>query len=139
MGGIAGLLLGPVMEIIKRVIPDPEKQAELQMEMVKLQSDDQMKELDAQLQMAQGQMQTNAAEASNSDMFVAGWRPFIGWICGCAFGAQLVFCPFITAILGMFGKTIVFPQMDMNMIVTVLGGMLGIGGMHTIEKIKGVA
>ena len=139
MGGILGLLVGPVFDIIKRFIPDPQQQAQMQMELLKMQQDEQFKELDAQLQMAQGQMQTNTAEASNSNVFVAGWRPWIGWICGCAFGANLIVFPLITTIAASFGKSVAFPPMDMNMIVTVLGGMLGIGGMHTIEKIKGVA
>lgn len=86
----------------------------------------------------QSQTDTNKAEASSASMFVAGWRPFVGWICGVAFGVQFVAGPLFTWIAALAGHPVVFPQLDVGMMMPLLLGMLGLGGLRTAEKIKGV-
>ena len=72
-------------------------------------------------------------------MFKCGWRPCIGWICGIAFGYHFVLQPVIIFVVALVGMEIPeLPEFDMGTLLTVLGGMLGIGGLRTYEKQKGL-
>tara|TARA_R100000734_G_C3316378_1_gene108851 strand:+ start:2270 stop:2647 length:378 start_codon:yes stop_codon:yes gene_type:complete len=92
------------------------------------------KELDPN-QILELQTKINEVEAQHRSMFVAGWRPFIGWICGIAFGYHFIAFPIIRTIY----PDIEFPQLDSEPLFTVLMGMLGLGGLRTFEKLKGKA
>jgi len=85
------------------------------------------------------QIEVNKIEAASSNFFVAGWRPFIGWICGSALAVQLVVGPTATWIAQVVQHPITLPVMDNQLLTTLLIGMLGLGGMRTVEKIQGVA
>lgn len=120
--------IGAVSDLIKdiadKVWPDPTKQAEV---LLKAQ------ELDNQL--AQGQTAIDAAEASNSSLFIAGWRPAVGWVCAIAFLYHLLLQPFLTYLMAVFGHTFPLPIFDAGMLTSVLMGMLGLGTMRTVEKL----
>ena len=73
----------------------------------------------------------NKAEAQHRSIFVAGWRPFIGWICGLAFGFHFIALPIILTYTDLTP-----PEFDTNTLFTVLMGMLGMGGLRTYEKLK---
>ena len=90
-------------------------------------------ELLTAVSLVQGQLDVNKAEATNPNWFVAGWRPYIGWICGTGLGYQFLVYPILVA----FVPHIV--QLDMGTLITLLGGMLGLGAMRTAEKFRGVA
>jgi len=85
------------------------------------------------------QMEINLEEGKHASIFVAGWRPFIGWVCGVAFGYHFLLQPTIVFIAAAMGNPIDLPVFDMTSLLTVLLGMLGLGGMRTFEKLKGVA
>jgi hypothetical protein len=129
------LLLGPLFElgkgIIDRMFPDPAKKAEAELELMKLaQSGD--------LQVILAQLAINAKEAENPNVFVAGWRPFIGWICG----GGLLYATVIHNLIewmSVIRNWPLPPAVDTDTLIYVLGALLGVGGMRTIEKIKGVA
>jgi hypothetical protein len=88
------------------------------------------KEMDPQ-RLIELQAEINKVEAQNRSMFVAGWRPFIGWICGLAFGFHYIVMPLLLAYTDI--KPVEF---DTNSLFTVLMGMLGLGGLRTYEKLK---
>ena len=82
----------------------------------------------------------NKAEAASASVFKGGWRPFIGWTCGFAFAYHFVMQPFLLFCVAMFGLDIpALPQFDMSSLMTVLMGMLGLGGLRTYEKKTGVS
>jgi Holin of 3TMs, for gene-transfer release len=90
--------------------------------------------------MVQGQLEINKAEAVSPSVFVAGWRPFIGWVCGtaCAWNwIGLSLAKFIA--ITWFAKTINLNPADVSEMMPVLMGMLGLGGLRTYEKVKGVS
>jgi hypothetical protein len=89
------------------------------------------------LQMAQ--IQTNTEEAKSTNWFVAGWRPFVGWVCGFGLAYVSVIEPVMRFIAKMNGYTGGFPVIDTNLTMQVLLGMLGMGVLRTREKEKGVA
>lgn len=82
------------------------------------------------------QLEVNKAEAAHASLFVAGWQPFIGWVCGVAFAYHFVLQPQFAFVLANAGSKVELPAFDMSELVTVLVGMLGLGGMRTAEKIK---
>jgi hypothetical protein len=90
--------------------------------------------LNAQLQ---GQLDTNKMEAASPKMFVAGWRPFIGWICGSGLGIQFIVNPIFTWIAALAKHPVQFPSLDLGTLMTLLFGMLGLGAMRTYEKTNG--
>jgi hypothetical protein len=87
-------------------------------------------------QLALEQVKSNAVEASSQSVFVAGWRPAIGWICGLAFAWSYVLAPMGTWIALMMGKSITPPVLDIGGMMPVLLGMLGLGAMRSVDKIK---
>ena len=75
-------------KLIDKLIPDPVAKAQAQLELVKLQQSGELAVLTADTQLATGQLEVNKIEAASSNIFVSGWRPFIGWICGVGLGTQ---------------------------------------------------
>lgn len=83
----------------------------------------------------QGQLKINEVEASHSNIFVAGWRPAVGWICAIAFGYQMVIHSLFTWLLLIFLPDVEAPpQLSLGELMPVLLGMLGLGGMRSYEK-----
>ena len=85
------------------------------------------------------QLEINKAEAASGSIFKGGWRPFVGWTCGIAFAYHFVLQPLLIFIFAYSGlETPDLPQFDISTLLPVLGGMLGIGGLRTYEKQKGL-
>jgi len=120
-------LLGIGGKLIDKLIPDPAARDAARFELLKLQ---QSGELAAML----AQTDVNKVEAASSSVFVAGWRPAIGWVCALAMGYQYLLRPFLVA----FNPALAFPGLDDNL-WQLLAGMLGLGGLRTFEKVNGVA
>ena len=114
-------LIGPVSAILDKVIPDKDLREKLSHEIATM-ADKQMS----------AQIEVNKVEAAHKSLFVAGWRPAIGWICGFA----LLYSTIISPILGIWFTV---PVVDTSLLTTVLMGMLGLGAMRTFEKTKGVS
>lgn len=119
-------------KVIDRVWPDPVQAASAKLELFKLQQSGELAQI-------AGQMDINKAEAANPNVFVSGWRPFIGWVCGLGFGVQFVFGPLAEWGSALYGHPVKFPPMDTGTMMPLLLGMLGLGGLRTAEKINGVA
>ena len=105
---------------------DPAKQAELQELVTQIEG-----------QALQAQTDINKQEAANSNIFVAGWRPFIGWICGIALGFNFVIRPLASWILFIVGHPMTLPLLDWSELSPIVIGLLGLGTMRTVEKING--
>jgi len=132
-------IIGAGLQILDKVIPDPAAKAEAQLKLLQLKQAGEFKELEVKLAMVQSQTDTNKEEAKSSNLFVAGWRPFIGWTCGGALFSQYIIRPWVQAIFVMTGHPIPnLPGID-DQLWQLLGGMLGLGGLRTFEKIKGKA
>lgn len=126
-------LIGPVTGLLDKVIEDKDQKAALAHEIAT------MSERHAQ-ELAKGQLEINKAEAASGSVFKGGWRPFIGWVCGAAFAYHFVLQPFIVFGVAAAGIEIpALPEFDMGSLMTVMMGMLGLGGLRTFEKKAGVA
>ena len=95
------------------------------------------KEEKAQLiqEINKAQIEVNKVEAGSTNLFVSGWRPFVGWTCGVALCYHFVLQPFLAFLLYSFGQQIALPTFDMTTLTTVLMGMLGLGGLRSYEKV----
>jgi hypothetical protein len=125
--------------LMDKLFPDPAAAAAAKLQVMQMAQTGELAQLDAELKMATGQMTVNQVEATSSSLFVSGWRPFIGWICGAAFAYKFVLAPAAAFALTAAGHPVTLPVLDFTEMSTVLLGMLGIGGLRTLEKIKGVA
>jgi len=97
-------------------------------------------ELLAAVSLVQGQLEVNKVEAYSNSMFVAGWRPYIGWICGSALGYTYLLYPLLTWVTTIWFPSITPPILGNDgMLYELLFGMLGMGALRTFEKVKGVA
>lgn len=127
-----GALIGPVTGLLDKVIEDKDQKAKLAHEIAT------MSEKHAQ-ELAKGQLEINLAEAKSGSLFKGGWRPFIGWVCGAAFAYHFILQPLI--VFGVTASGVVIPplpEFDMGSLMTVMMGMLGLGGLRTFEKQKGL-
>ena len=121
-------LIEPVSQILDKFVADKDLKAKLQ------------HELNTELHKANmAQLEVNKVEAAHKNMFVAGWRPFVGWCCASALAYHFILQPILVFILSLSGYQVALPEFDMNSLMTVLLGMLGLGGMRSLEKINGVA
>ena len=137
------LLIGPVAEVIntvlKRVLP-AEKMSEA--ERAKLEAEITLELSKQDWEGIRGQLEINKEEAKSTNWFVAGWRPAVGWVCATAFAYHYIIQPlavfFVVAVMkNPIGNEL--PVFDMDSLLTVLLGMLGLGGLRTFEKYKEVS
>lgn len=119
-------------KLIDRMWPDPAQAAAAKLELMKLQTS-------GELQVIAGQLEINKAEAANASVFVSGWRPFIGWVCGSACAWNWIGLPIAKVVAAWFGHPITLAPADLTEMLPILIGMLGLGGLRTAEKISGVA
>ena len=123
-------LIGPATKLLGKFIEDKDVKNKLAHEIAT------MAEKHGQ-ELAKGQLEINKTEAQHKSIFVSGWRPFIGWTCGVALAWHFVLAPFIMFICAYLNVIIPeLPQFDMGSLMTVLMGMLGLGGLRTFEKYK---
>ncbi len=130
--------LPTIAKVIDKLIPDPQAKAQAQLDLLKLQQAGEFKELDADLALKLEQIKVNALEAQSPDFFRGGWRPFVGWVCGTGLAVQFLVAPLASWAAALYGHAIAFPSLDMGTLMTLLGGLLGLGGMRTAEKLQGI-
>lgn len=135
---ISGLFTA-AQSLIERFFPDPEKKAAAQLELLKMQQNGDLAQLAAETDLAKLQIQTNIEEAKSTNWFVAGWRPGIGWVCGAGLAYASLVEPFARFIAKVwFGYTGDFPVISTDLTLQILMGMLGLGAMRSLEKVKNV-
>ena len=127
-------------KLIDRLWPDPTKAGEAKLELARMAQNGELARLTAETELAKGQLQINQEEARSGSLFVSGWRPAVGWVCGLAFAYAAVIEPMarFAASVG-FGYTGAFPVIDTALTMQVLFGILGLGALRTREKEKQVA
>lgn len=126
-------------KVIDRLWPDPLQASAAKLELLKMQQNGELAQLASNTELAKAQLEVNAEEAKNSSVWVSGWRPFIGWVCGAAFAWNWIGLPAGLFVAAMFDKQLNLVQADMSEMLPVLLGMLGLGALRTTEKIKKVA
>jgi Holin of 3TMs, for gene-transfer release len=119
-------------KVIDKIWPDPAQAAAAKFELFKLQQS-------GELEQMAGQVKTNQEEAKSASIFVSGWRPFIGWVCGVACAWNWIGLSIAKLLLQVAGSDIELAPASIAEMMPVLMGMLGLGAYRTYEKVKGVA
>lgn len=133
------LLIPAITQILDKLIPDPQAKAQAQLDLARMVQTGELAELDFFKQVAVSQAATNTAEASRGG-FHGGWRPFIGWVCGAGFAYQYLVRPMLPWTMSLFGVSApAMPELETGEIMGLVFGMLGLGGLRTYEKRKGIA
>jgi len=126
-------LIGPVTGLLDKFIEDKDKKNELAHEIATLAT---KQAHEAQL----AQVEVNKQEAQHRSIFVAGWRPCVGWVTALALAWHFILSPLILFAVAIAGVEIPeLPQFDMETLTTILLGMLGLSGFRSFEKYKGVS
>ena len=118
-------------KLLDKIIPDKDAREKAQAELIKAAQDQ-------DLQKALGQLRVNEKEAEHPSIFVAGWRPFIGWTCGVALVYNFIVYPLLQWAVVVAGSDIVPPPLFSENLMELVLGMLGLGALRTYEKFKGV-
>jgi hypothetical protein len=137
------LILGPLIDIVKgiidKVVPDKEgrekAKQEIELEMLKRREEI----IHAAQQSDAGQIEVNKIEAASPDLFRGGWRPAIGWVGVFGMGYQWVIRPFLVWFSPVLEMPEVPPVLDLADLITMIGGMLGLATLRTIDKKNGVS
>ena len=122
---ILGSIIGPATQLLDKVIEDKDEKNRIAFELSTL-AERHANEL------AKGQMEINKVEAAHKSLFVAGWRPSIGWCCSLG----LLYPVLIAPIAGIWVEV---PEIDPSLLMTTMTGMLGLGAMRSYEKTRGVS
>lgn len=125
-------LISPVLAILDKVVPDQGEKARLAHEIATL-AERQAHEI------AQEQIRVNRTEAASHSIFVAGWRPAVGWICALGLGFNFLCVPAGNFFLTLNGSGVLIPALDVSQMMPILMGMLGLGAYRSFEKVKGVS
>jgi hypothetical protein len=116
------------LKVLDKFVPDPAAKAQAE------------KELRADLlAWDAGQNRINEMEAQNPNLWASGWRPAIGWACAYSFIFTYAIAPTVDWIARMFGSTVPMPVFNQAVLDTLLYALLGLGGLRTLEKFKGLA
>lgn len=142
LGGILGKVTGldklfdSVTEVAKQVLPDPKARMDFELKVHEIR-DREIQRLHEQLQ---GQIEVNKIEAGHASLFVAGWRPFIGWVGGTAVAYSFIVAPLFEFVArSIFDWKGNMPMLDTAPLITLILALLGIAGFRSVDKAKGVA
>lgn len=131
---IIGDIISAVRDLASEVIVDKDKKNELNVRLQELE-DKTNERLHDELM---GQIEINKIEAASTSVFVAGWRPFIGWAGGVGLSWTFVASPIVEFLSRIFGYSGKMPEVDTGQLMTLVLAMLGISGMRTYEKTRNV-
>ena len=134
---IVGGLLSLGTSLVERLFPDPEQQDKAKLELLKLQQSGELQKLESETRLAMGQLAVNKAEAE-AGPYRGGWRPFIGWVGGFGLAYQYVVRPLLSFVLVLNDIHVELPVLEVDEILTLLFGMLGLGAYRSYEKVKGL-
>jgi hypothetical protein len=112
-------------KLIDRLWPDPAQRDAAKLELLKMQQAGEL-----------GQVAVNQEEAKSASVFVAGWRPFIGWVCGTACAWNWIGLPIAKFLCAFAGRTLTLAPADLSEMWPLLMGMLGLGALRTVEKLR---
>jgi hypothetical protein len=137
------LLIAPILEIgktlIEKFFPDPQARAAAELELLKMQQSGALQEMATDLQLRLAQLEVNKAEATNPSLFTSGWRPAVGWVCVAALAWQFVGYPIASWAFSTWLPQVSAPVIVGDYLFELLFGMLGLAGLRSFEKVKGVA
>lgn len=124
--------------LLEKFLPDPQAQADAKLKMLELAQKGDLASMDAELKLALAQIAANTEEAKNPNLFVSGWRPGSGWTCVIGLAYTFLIQPLLSWTATIKGWPIP-PAIDVDTLMILLGALLGVGTLRSVDKAKGVA
>jgi hypothetical protein len=132
-------LIPIISSVMDRVLPDPAAAAEAKLRVLDMAQQGELAQLAADTELAKAQLEVNKAEAESTDFWRGGWRPGVGWTCCAGLAYTFLLRPLLPWFAVVAGLEVPpLPELDTGTLLTLLGGLLGLGGMRTAERLKGV-
>lgn len=132
-------LLPMIGNVLDKILPDPQAAADAKIKVMQMAQTGELAALDAETKLALGQIEVNKAEAG-TDLFRGGWRPAVGWCCALGLGYTFLLRPLLPWAVQVLGFNVPpLPAIDIESLMVLLFGMLGLGGFRTFERVKGKA
>lgn len=135
LGSILGDIISPIKDIVSEVVVDKDKKNELNYKLQELVDRADSRYHDELM----GQIEVNKVEAQSASIFVAGWRPAIGWVGAAGLAYNFVLGPFIEFGARAFGYAGVMPSANSGELMALVTSMLGVGAMRSFDKTRGTA
>lgn len=133
------LIIPAIAQLLDKLIPDPAAKAAAQLEVLRMQQTGELANLSAVKDLAMAQIEVNKQDAAGAPM-QRNWRPFIGWVCGLALAWDTIGKPVFITVCATWGHPVpALPDLSNDQLYSLLFGLLGLGGLRTYEKQKGVA
>lgn len=135
-----GAIFNMGSKIIDKIWPDKAEAERAKIELFKMTQAGEFEELEAEIQRARMQVDVNIEEAKSGSLFRGGWRPFAGWVCGLGLLYSVLLQPIVTGLVRATVPEMVafsMPDVDTSVLMTLLLGMLGLGGMRSFERATG--
>lgn len=126
-------------QLLDKLLPDKTAADQAKVKLLELAQQGELAALQADVTLATAQTDVNKIEAASNRLFVSGWRPFVGWICGMAVGFKFIGGPLLFMIGQATGHPVTLPNIATDELWPLLLGMLGLGAYRTVEKVKGAA
>lgn len=120
---VSGAFSGIIKPILDKWIPDAKDRLDAEQAIWKASQD-----------VTMAQIEVNKIEAGSQSLFVAGWRPAVGWMCCIAYAYHFVIQQFLAFILAIFGHVVALPPLDISELGILLFGLLGLGAMRSFDK-----
>jgi hypothetical protein len=130
-------ILPAIFALIGKLIPDPAAQADAQLKIMAMAQNGELAQLTAATELAKSQIDVNKTDSAGQSAMQRNWRPFIGWVCGSALAFDTIVKPLVVMVWVMNGHSApVMPNLSTEQLYGLLFGLLGLGGLRTIEKVK---
>jgi hypothetical protein len=134
---MAAALIPIVAGLLDKLIPDPQAAADAKLKAIELAQRGELAYLDADRQTAQAQIDVNKIEAAQDGIFKGGWRPAVGWVCVLGLAYHYLARPLLPWLIGLFDVSVpALPPIDIESLMVLLTGMLGLGGLRSWDKSK---
>lgn len=132
-------LIPIIGRVLEGVLPDPQAAAEAKLRLLDMAQRGELATLEADTKIALGQIEVNRADAESGDFWRGGWRPAVGWTCCAGLAYTFLLAPLLPWVATALGADVpALPALDLEPLLVLLVGMLGLGGMRTAERLKGV-
>jgi len=130
-------ILEVTSKLIEKLIQDPAAKAKAQLDLAQMAQNGELAKLASETEIVKAQLAVNAAESASGNAYASSWRPTVGYVCVAGLFYTFLLQPLLPWLVGVFGIDVPpLPQLDTNVLMTLLLGMLGIGGMRSFDKIK---
>lgn len=131
-------LIAAALPLLDKILPDAGQAADAKLKALEMAQRGELAGLDTEMRLALAQVEVNKVEAASANTFANSWRPFAGWCCGMGLAYEFLLRPILPWLVAVAGRQVPpLPGIDVDTLMVLLAGLLGLGGLRSVEKVKG--